>query len=163
MYLKRLWGILGALILTPLIPTSGATTLRVSPVMPPSDMTPSLTPRPPYIIHGLLTLVSANLRQAGSACAGQGGYADIQAGKPVTITDATGKVIGMGQLSTGRLGVVSGVAQDRTCDFEFTVRGIPEVAVYGIRLEERGTLQYSLSEMKQQNWSVRLQVSANGP
>jgi hypothetical protein len=54
-----------------------------------------------------------------------------------------------------------GAAHDGACHFEFTVGGIPEVAVYGIRIEERGTMEYSLAEMKQQNWSVRLQLSAD--
>jgi hypothetical protein len=160
-HLKRLRRIRAALILATLIPTLGATTPRVSPVTPPSAMTPSLRPRPPYTIHGILTLVSANLRQTGSACAGQGGYADIQAGKPVTVTDVLGKVIGVGQLGTGHPGTASGAAHDGACDFDFTVGGIPEVAVYGIRIEERGTLEYSLAEMKQRNWSVRLQLSAD--
>jgi hypothetical protein len=149
MHLKRLRGVLAGLILATLIPTLGATTPCVSPVTPPSAMTPSLGPRPPYTIHGLLTLVSANLRQTGSACAGQGGYADIQAGKLVTVTDVLGKVIGVGQLGTGRPGAASGAAHHRACDFEFTVGGIPEVAVYDIRIEERGTLEYSLAEMRQ--------------
>jgi hypothetical protein len=125
-------------------------------------MAPSVPSRPPYLIRGLLTLITTNLSQAGSVCAGEGGYADIQAGKPITITDAAGKVIGVGHLGAGQRVVRSSSAGGGggACDFEFAVGGIPEVSVYEVRLEERGTLQYSLSEMKLQDWFIRLQLRA---
>ena len=89
---------------------------------------------------------------------GQGQYADIQAGAPVTITDSTGGVIGVSHLGTGHRRLTGDVAAGGTCDFEFVVGGIPEAEAYGIRFERRGTLQYSLAEMKQQRWTVRVEL-----
>jgi hypothetical protein len=36
--------------------------------------------------------------------------------------------------------------------------GIPEAEAYGIRFERRGTLKYSLAEMQQQRWTVRVEL-----
>ena len=149
------------MILVFFISTSVAATPSVSPALRPAGMTPSLNPRPPYTISGRLSLIATNLAQAGSACTGQGSYADIQAGAPVTITDSTGGVIGVSHLGTGRRRPTGDVAAGGACDFEFVVGGIPEAEVYGIRFERRGTLQYSLAEMKQQSWSLHIELRAD--
>jgi hypothetical protein len=156
---KRLQRI--GMILVFLIPISVAATPSVSPARRPAGMTPSLNSRPPYTISGRLSLIATNLVQAESACTGQGQYADIQAGAPVTITDSTGEVIGVSHLGTGRRRLTGETAPGGTCDFEFVVGGIPEVEVYGVRFERRGTLQYSLAEMKRQSWTVRLELRAD--
>jgi hypothetical protein len=149
------------MILVFLISTSVAATPSVSPALRPAGMTPSLNPHPPYTISGRLSLISATLVHAGSACTGQGQYADIQAGAPVTITNAAGGVIGVSHLGSGHRRLTGELAPAGTCDFEFVVGGIPEVEVYGVRFERRGTLQYSLTEMKQQSWTVRLELRAD--
>ena len=149
------------MILVFFISTSGAATPSVPPALRPAGLTPSLHPRPPYTISGRLSLIATNLVQAGSACTGQGQYADIQAGAPVTITDSTGGVIGVSHLGTGHRRLAGDVAADGTCDFEFVVGGIPEAEVSGIRFERRGTLQYSLAEMKQQGWAIQLELRTN--
>ena len=81
-------------------------------------MTPSLNSRPPYTISGRLSLIATNLVQAGSACTGQGSYADIQAGAPVTITDSTGGGVGVSHLGTGHRRLAGDVAADGTCNCE---------------------------------------------
>jgi hypothetical protein len=159
--MRRLSGLAVAFILSILTPTAAPSAPHVPPIPQPAGMTPSLNPRPPYTIRGLLTLVTPNLSLAGSACAGQGGYADIQEGKVVTVTDTTGRVIGIGRLAPGHPAAPSDVAQNGGCDFAFEVAGVPEMDLYSIALEGRGTLQYSLTELRQQNWFVRLQLSAN--
>ena len=156
---KRLQRI--GMILVFLIPISVAATPSVSPARRPAGMTPSLNSRPPYTISGRLSLIATNLVQAESACTGQGQYADIQAGAPVTITDSTGEVIGVSHLGTGRRRLTGETAPGGTCDFEFVVGGIPEAEVYGIRFERRGTLKYSLAEMKQQGWAIQLELRTN--
>jgi hypothetical protein len=75
-------------------------------------------------------------------------------GAPVTVTDASGRVLGRGPLGAGR----PGEAGQGVCHFEFEIDGVPEVAVYRIGLERRGALQYSLVQMKLQNWLVQLQL-----
>ena len=156
---KRLQRI--GVILVFLIPISVAATPSVLPALRPAGMMPSLNPHAPYTISGRLSLIASNLVQAGSACTGQGPYADIQAGAPITITDATGRIIRVSHLGTGRPRPTGDVAAGGTCDFEFVVGGIPEAEGYGIRFERRGTLQYSLAEMKRQSWAIQLELRTN--
>ena len=156
-----------ATVLAALISTATAAAPSTVPsVIRSPEITPSLTPRAPYTISGRLSLVAANLQQAGSTCTGQDKYASIQAGAPITITDGTGRVLGVGHLAVGHLVVgqrrrTGDSATGGACDFEFVIGGIPEVEVYGINLERHGSLQYSLTEMKQQNWAVELELKAN--
>jgi hypothetical protein len=70
-------------------------------------------------------------------------------------------VIGVSHLGSGHRRLTGELAPAGTCDFEFVVGGIPEVEVYGVRFERRGTLEYSLTEMKQQSWTVRLELRAD--
>jgi hypothetical protein len=149
------------IVLVCLFSTSVAATPSISPAPRPTGMTPSLNPHAPYTISGRLSLITDNVRQSGSACTGQGPYADIQAGAPITITDSTGGIIGVSHLGTGHRRLTRDVARVGTCDFEFVVGGIPEVEAYGIRFERRGTLQYSLAEMKQQSWSLHIELRAD--
>jgi hypothetical protein len=160
--MKRPHGVLVATILGILVPISAETrTPSIPPLEPPAGMTPSLTPRPPYTIRGRLTLITAKLSQIGSICAGEGSYVDIQAGKRLTITDATGRIIGTATLGKGHRATTGEAAQDVGCEFEFQVGGLPQVEVYSIELARRGTLQYSFAEMERQAWFVRLQLRAN--
>jgi hypothetical protein len=147
-----------AVILASLVPTLATPIPSLPQLTEPACMIPSLTTRAPYTIHGRLTLIDENLAQVGSTCAGQGADADIHAGAPVTVTDANGRVIGRGPLGAGRNGGTSEDESMRACHFAFEVDGVPEVAVYGIGLERRGTLQFTLVQMKLQNWWVQLQL-----
>jgi hypothetical protein len=149
------------MILICFISTAVTATPSVPTILRPPGVTPSLNPQPPYSISGRLSLITATLVPAGSACSGQGPYADIQAGAPITITDAGGRVIGLSHLGTGRPRLTGEGVPAGTCDFEFVVGGVPEVEVYSIRFERRGTLQYSLAEMKQYGWTVRLELRSD--
>jgi hypothetical protein len=149
--------ILGILLSTA---ATGATSpVSTAPRRP--GMTPSLTPHAPYTISGRLSLISGNLLEAGSGCTGQGSYASIHGGAPITVTDASGRVIGVGHLAMGQRRPTAGSTAAETCDFEFVVGGLPEVDVYSIHLERHGSLQYTLTEMKRQNWAIRLELQAS--
>jgi hypothetical protein len=149
--------ILGFLLSTA---ATGATSpVSTAPRRP--GMTPSLTSHAPYTISGRLSLISANLLEAGSGCTGQGNYASIHGGAPITVTDASGRVIGVGHLAMGQRRLTDGSPAADRCDFEFVVGGLPEVEVYGIHLERHGSLQYTLTEMKRQNWAIRLELQAS--
>jgi hypothetical protein len=151
-----------ALVLATLVSTAAAAaTSGASSAVRPPGMTPSLTPHAPYTVSGRLSLISENRRQSGSECMEQDNDASIQAGAPITITDATGRVLGVGHLATGHPRLTGDSAPGGTCDLEFVVGGIPEVEWYRIGLGQHGSLQYSLAEMKQQNWAVRMELQVN--
>jgi hypothetical protein len=152
--MKGLRGACRAMLLMALIPTAATPSSRLTALPEPTWAKPGLSRHAPYTIHGRLTLIDKNLSRSGSSCAGQGDEADIRAGAPVTVTDASGRVLGRGPLGAGR----PGEAGQGVCHFEFEIDGVPEVAVYRIGLERRGALQYSLVQMKLQNWLVQLQL-----
>ena len=124
---------------------------------PPPDPA-AQPPRPPYTLRGTVTLIATNnlnydVPNVGRGCSGQGGYSDLTSGKQVTVTDASGKVIGVGQLSFGR------AESDVTCPFAFEVKGVPAADFYGIELQNRGTLRFSAVDMKAKNWEVGIILS----
>jgi hypothetical protein len=108
---------------------------------------------PPFTLRGLVTLIATNnlnydIPNVGRGCSGQGGYSDLTSGRQITVSDATGKVIGVGQLSYGR------AESEVTCRFPFEVKGLPAADFYGIELQRRGTLRYPIADLKARNWEV---------
>jgi hypothetical protein len=152
----------GPLITAALIglPTLVAAMTHPLSVGPMPTMPTRATGQPPYALFGRLTLVGPNLAYVASTCAGQGDDADIQAGAPITVTDESGAVLGVGSLGTGHQRRARDGDAPEACEFEFEVGGIREVEIYRIALERRGALQYSLAQMKERNWSIRLQLSS---
>ena len=109
--------------------------------------------KPPYSIQGTFTLIDSKIDHHSSWCSGAGGFSDIEAGKQVTVMDATGKVIGVGALGQG---TSSG---EVTCRFSFSITGLPEADFCGIEVQRRGRLNYSLADMKKKGWVVELILS----
>ncbi|MEV8309937.1 hypothetical protein AB0P36_21930 [Streptomyces flavidovirens] len=78
----------------------------------------------------------------GELCTGKGGYADLDAGTEVTITDASGTVVAADNLTTGE---VVGSA----CLFNFTVRDIPAGSkLYRVEVSHRGALTKTEAELR---------------
>ena len=74
--------------------------------------TPS-TPPPPTTVTGTMTVPGISPGggfdpRDGAPCSTVGGYVDIRQGAQVTVTDDTGRVVGLGQLTPGRLHVDDG-------------------------------------------------------
>ena len=84
-------------------------------------------------------------------CSGIGGYSDIGPGTQVTVRDGDGKI-----LATSPLGV--GSQDGMACSFTFALRDVPEVAFYSFEVGRRGALNFSLEEMKADEWSVGLSL-----
>jgi hypothetical protein len=76
-------------------------------------------------------------------CWGSGGYADIKRGTQVTVTDANGKVIALGQLGGGR---VSGTA----CVLLFALDVPAGQDFYGVEIAHRGAVRYTVDQMHRQ-------------
>lgn len=76
------------------------------------------------------------------------GYSDVRPGAQVKVTDAAGKVVGLGQLGPGRIlrdpvltnpdGWMGG-----SCGFGFDVAGVPAgLGTYGLEVANRGVVLY---------------------
>lgn len=93
--------------------------------------------------------VSGNIRvdgqggwARGDSCYGIDGYDDMAAGAGVTIYDATGKAIAIGNLDEGTT-----VGDD--CKFHFAVNDVPiqdGSDIYSVEISHRGRIQFTQAE-----------------
>ncbi len=113
---------------------------------------------PTYVITGSLILVDDDIGGIDSNCYGRGGYRDIQGGMSVTIKDGSGSI-----LSTSSTDMGSALEKYEefilACQFEFSVE-VPKAKFYSIEIGRRGELNYSLDEMKRQNWKISLSLGS---
>ena len=126
-----------------------------------------------YTIHGMMAVTSSATGD-DYACAGMvgpeemltafrkeetlpcpegpgGGFSDIADGTDVTVSDAGGTVLAIGELSGGRL--VGGLFQFQ---FDFEVHNVPDSAIYQVEVSHRGQLRYTREDMETKGWSVVL-------
>lgn len=80
--------------------------------------------------------------KAGSACTGDDGYQDMQAGAQVVIRDSSGEQIGLGQLAEGTL--PENFREAYTCRFEFAVEDVPDMgdSLYTVEVASRGEITF---------------------
>jgi hypothetical protein len=86
-------------------------------------------------------------------CVPDPGYDDIVAGTQVTVTDETGRLIGVGTLAHASPGFVN-----FQCMFTFSVAGLPDAAFYGLTVGRRAGPTYSLTELQGAGWNVQLSI-----
>jgi hypothetical protein len=87
----------------------------------------------------------------GLACAGTGGYDDIEGGLEVTVRDANDTIIGDSALSEG-------AALADGCSFDFKVPNLPRTTFYKVKVGNRGEQNYSFDEMKAAGWHISLSL-----
>lgn len=131
---------------------------------------PAAVPPATFTVKGVLKLHDDNMRNASydqianncnfnSACAesagdfcaaGSAGYSDIRTGAQVTVTDSTGKVVGIGSLESGRTPLVPNIWKYNNyppCLFPFEVWNVPDNGnIYGVQIAHRGTVQFTKDE-----------------
>jgi hypothetical protein len=76
----------------------------------------------------------------GGECAGQGRVADIRRGAIVTVYDASGAIIGTGQLEAG-------AGTDGSCVFPFAIDDVRVGDFVQVEVAHRGRLTYSADEV----------------
>jgi hypothetical protein len=111
-----------------------------------------------YAIQGNLTLIDSDIRGNSRNCYGSGGYDDIQSNMPVTVYDAAGKIIAVGNTGSGHQPTDSEYASVQ-CVFEFKVDNIPKSDFYSIEVGRRGKLNYSFNEIQAKKWNVEFSLS----
>jgi hypothetical protein len=105
----------------------------------PAAASPSPTPAV-FTIHGSITIAGL-WNGPGEVCRTSGGYDDIKAGTQVTVTDAAGKVIALGDLDAG-------VSSKTGCEFDFSVTGVPDGSdFYSVEVAHRGELRYTRADL----------------
>lgn len=84
-------------------------------------------------------------------CQGRNGYADLTYDMPVTVTNAEGKIVGIGKTDFGEW-------VDGHCNFNYKVENIPKSDFYSVEVGHRGKVNYSFSDIVQNNWHVSQQI-----
>jgi hypothetical protein len=120
---------------------------------------PGAQTAPTITIHGHVRVLGAvtggkSIKDLGAACKGQGGYADVTSGAPVTVWTANGALIGTGQLGPGTVSALL------TCSFPFTIAGVPDSAYYRVVIPHRGEVAYAKADLAAHGWDVE---TALGP
>lgn len=138
---RRGWVILGSVIFVAIVAAAAFISLGGSGALLPK-----------HEISGTFTLTDTGNLFVNS-CSGSGGYSDIRLGTNVVLKDGDGKL-----LSTGSLG--PGVGTGSQCLFEYSLLGVPEVPFYTIEVGKRGSLSYSLADMKSAGWTIGLTLGS---
>ena len=89
------------------------------------------------------------------------GFGDLQKGANVTVYNASGKVVGVGQLSRGTIPSAGsrGSADPVQCKWSFSVANLPRSDFYGISVTHRGTVNFSAQQVRDGN----VHLSLSGP
>lgn len=97
-------------------------------------------------VQGVMNLSRGQFIWAGGAdttCSGWRGFDDIRGGTEVTVTDASGRTLAVGQLQTGQ---ATGITDDTAtaCRLPFSITGVPGgVGPYGVEIGHRGVNHYT--------------------
>ena len=112
---------------------------------------------PTYTITGSMLLIDSDIGGTSQNCYGTGGYDDMQGGMSVTIQDGSGQILATSQTGQGYSDSPGFLI---SCKFDFSVE-VPKSDFYTIKLGtgRRGSLNYSLQEMKEMGWEVNLSLS----
>jgi len=92
----------------------------------------TLSDTPDLAEYGGYGLSSQAISFTGSSCSGIGGYADLGVGSGVTIRDANGTIVGVGEITDSE-------DVQPVCVFTFTVHDVPSgEGPYTVEISHRG-------------------------
>ncbi len=92
-----------------------------------------------FAVRGGVTLLYGATEDGPGECTGRGGYEDLAAGAPVTISDGSGEKVALGELGPGEI-----VKGTYSCEFPFSVEEVPAgEAVYTVEVAGRGGVDFT--------------------
>jgi hypothetical protein len=90
----------------------------------------------------------------GGTCAGNGRYADVHEGAPVTVSAPDGAVLGTARLDEGRPSLES---EPTECTFSFTAADVPPgPSFYLVEVGQHGALTYTAQDLLRYGAMLRL-------
>lgn len=108
--------------------------------------TPTPSTEPTFMLIGMLDLAQMDLGAAdGDPCVGEGGFADIQPGAQIKVSDASGTIIALGELGNGfARDSFPSVRGTDICQFAIAVTEIPDGGdgIYGVEVASRGVINF---------------------
>ena len=89
----------------------------------------------------------------GDYCSGDGGYGDIGPSTQVKLRDGKGE-----SLATGNLGAGEWDSSNDSCVFMWELSDVPEEDFYRLEIGRRGELEYTLDEMRSNDWNIETSI-----
>jgi hypothetical protein len=109
---------------------------------------------PTPTISGRLVVIGRSIGKDGDKCFGIRGLSDLAGEIPVTIKDATGKIVALGNTSAGHEDKEIG---QHSCVFDFRVP-VPKMDFYTVEIGRRGSSNFSYAELVKQGWKVEFSI-----
>lgn len=113
-----------------------------------------------YMVHGAYPGVDPRTSNGQPCKAADVGYADIEAGTPVTVKDGSGAVVARAALGEGRLRVTILARQDCVHPFSLTM---PDRDSYLVEVGTRGAVTFSRADLRRAGWTVTLAIGNYAP
>jgi hypothetical protein len=123
---------------------------------------------PHHTLTGTILLLGQHrslVMNDGDPCVGSGGYDDMREGTDVVVKDQSGKIIATSALETGKAtnvdsagysGSYSSGTASFNCEFNFTVKDLPDEAFYGVEVSHRGMITHSRQDLEKDGWRLPL-------
>lgn len=106
-----------------------------------------------FTVEGYVELTHGQFTWQGTdnpVCSGMNGFDDMTAGAQMTISDATGKALVVGQLDAGRAFDITGDIAG-SCRLTFSIPKVPSgVGPYGIKVTHRDAGHYAEADLRGQ-------------
>lgn len=109
-------------------------------------------------LTGSFTLIDSDILRTSEGCSGTGGYSDVHAGMQVVIKNEKGEILALGELGPDRN---PGQYSEVSCVFPFVVKDIPRADFYEIEVGKRGSLKYSIEDLRKAGWVVGFSLGGN--
>lgn len=109
-------------------------------------------------LKGTFTLVDTGVSRTSGGCSGTGGYSDVHAGMQVVIKNEKNEILALGNVGED---TYNGPYPEVTCQFPIVVKDIPRAEFYQIEVGRRGSLQYSIEDLRKANWVVSFILGDN--
>ena len=109
-------------------------------------------------IIGMFRLTDIDITRRELGCVGKGGYSDIGPHMQVVVMNGKRDIIATGTLEPD---YSSDGEDDYTCTYPFTIEDVPITNFYEIEIGRRGSVKFSLEEMKRKDWSLILSIGEN--
>jgi hypothetical protein len=103
-------------------------------------------------------LIEPGYHYDGEPCAGQDGYSDIHAGTQITVKDASGQIIALGQLQGGKIEANPAAVYWGRCRLTVVVEQVPDSAFYTFSIGNRPGVTFSRDDLVNGAWGVQLSI-----
>ena len=110
-------------------------------------------------IKGTFELIDTGIsRDSPGECRGTGGFSDVNQNMQVVVLDGNRNTIATGNLEPDNY---SGEYSNVKCVFPFKIENVPIADFYEIEVGRRGSLKYSLEDMRSNKWTLMFSLGGS--